>query len=155
MVSTQPLLLLVPATSAMCVVLQPAARMVYSVVQALVLAAALLAAACWVVAARVSVCLAAGYCGFGLWQSVRHGARTVMLAAVLELATFGCSAFKDVGCGALLAGALGTAAPAGVAAVAWAIAGCMLLFDLPTASGVQGVLAAGSIVIAGMRAMRV
>lgn len=152
MVSTQPLLLLVPATSAACIMFQPVACMVYLAVQAMVLLAVLLTSA---LSARVCICLAAGYTGFGLWQSVRQGARTVMLASVLELATLGCSAFKDVGCTALVAGALGVAAPAGwLAAFAWVVAGGVLL-SFNGGSGVQGVLAAGSIVIAGMRAMRV
>lgn len=151
MVSTQPLLLLVPATSAACIVLQPFVRATYVVVQVILLAAGLLMGC---TTTRVCMCLAAGYCGFGLWQSVRRGARTVMLASVLELATFGCSAFKDVGCSALVAGALGAAAPAGwVASLAWLVAACVLLMG-STASGVQGVLAAGSVVIAGMRAVR-
>ena len=76
-----------------------------------------------------------------------------MLASVLELATLGCAAFKDVGCAALVAGALGTVAPAGVAATGWIVAGCMLLFKSHT--GVYGMLAAGSIVVAGLKAIRV
>lgn len=158
--STKPLLLVVPASSAVFAALQPVARSVYVAAQvcmlgaAAVLSALLHAQGSVLQLIRVAICIAAGYCGFGLWQLVRGGGRVNAhanntLALVLQLAVFGVSAYKGAGCTALVGGAVGAMTGGVPAALAWVVSAGMLLGH----DGVVGLLAAGSVLVASVHAI--
>ncbi len=158
MVSTKPLLLAVPASSALFAALQPVAMSVYIAVQLCLLGAT---AGAWLllqqhmttamIILRIAICVAAGYCGFGLWRLVRGGqkpSKDNIFALVLQLVVFGVSAYKGAGCSALVSGAIGGVGRGVPAALAWIVSAGLLLGH----DGVLGLLAAGSVLVASVHA---